>query len=179
MKIIAFRKLIFTKILWKTVLELCFSLYVLKYRKYYKHIDYLPLFNFAEIMKGNFNYLYIKKQDRKYPKVAFAKIFEAMNFQFKYLDNKGLRQRADLADYEHKYLTADNKKDKNRWLNEYNTLKNKINKKKNRPFDLNAFTDYIEHTFKFAPGSIDPKKISTSKAFMNYQKAIEHNKKAK
>ena len=179
MKVIAFIKLLFTKIFWKTIIELCFTYYVFKFRKYYTHIDYLPLFNFAEIMKGKFNYLYVGNKNKRYPKIAFAKIFEAMNFQFKTLDNKGLRQRADLADFESKYLTADNQKDRNRWLNEYNTLKKKIKKKKRKPFDLNAFTDYIEHTFKFAPGSIDAHKISTSKAFMNYQKAIEHNKNSK
>lgn len=175
MKVIAFIKLLFTKIFWKTFFELCFTFYVLKFRKYYTHIDYLPLFNFAEIMKGNFNYLYVKNVNKKYPKIAFVRIFQEMNFQFKHLDNKHLRQLADLADFESKYVRTKNK----RWLNEYNTLKKKIEKKKSKPFDLNNFTDYIERTYNLVPGSIDVHKISTSKAFQSYQKAIKHNKNNK
>jgi len=169
---VAFIKVIFTKIFWKTIFELCFTYYVLKFRKYYTHIDYLPLFNFAEIMKGKLNYLYIGKIYKRVPKVVFAKVFQEMNFQFKKLDNKHLRQLADLADFESKYVRTGNK----RWLNEYNTLKNKIEKKKRREFDLNSFTDYIERTYNLVPGAIDVHKISTAKAFMSYQKAIKHNK---
>ena len=175
MKIVAFFKLIFTKIFWKTILELLFTFYVLKFRKHYTHIDYLPLFNFAEIMKGKFEYLYITRKYKRVPKVVFARIFQEMNFQFKELDNKHLRQLADLADYKSKYVRTGDK----RWLNEYNTLNSKIKKKKNKAFNLDEFTEYIERTYNLAPGAIDVKKISTAKAFQSYQKAIKHNKSKK
>ena len=168
-------KLIFTKIFWKTIFELIYIWYVKRFVKYYTHIDYLPLFNFAEMMKGKFEYLYVGRKNRRIPKIYFLGIFEEMNFQFKVLDNSHLRDIADLADYQSKYVRTG----LSRWLNEYNTLKKKISEVKRSTFNLDDFTDYIEHTYKFAPGSIDPKKISTSKAFNNYQKAIEHNKKAR
>ncbi len=171
----AFIKLIFTKIFWKTALELSISMYILKFRNYYTHIDYLPLFNFAEIMKGNFKYLYVNRKYKRVPNVAFANIFQEMNFQFKSLDNKHLRQLADLADYESKYIRTGNK----RWLNEFNSLDKKIKKKKRKPFNLDEFTDYIERTYNLVPGSIDTHKISTAKAFTSYQKAIKYNKAKK
>lgn len=174
--IIAFTKLLWTDIFWKTMFELCFTYYVLKYRRYYTHIDYLPLFNFSEIMKGKFEYLYEGKKNKRVPKVAFAKIFEEMNYQFKTLDNSHLRDLADLADYEYKIVEANDKRTKSRWQNEWYVLQKKIENKKRNKFDLSEFTDYIEQTFNFAPGSIDVHKISTAKAFNNYQKAIEINR---
>ena len=175
MKIFKFTYLLFDSSFWKTIRELIFIWYVKKFRKFYTHIDYLPLFNFAEIMKGKFEYMYHKPENKRAPKIYFANLFAEMNFQFRNLDNSHLRDKADLADYYSKYVRTNNK----RWLNEYNTLKKKINEKVKGKFNLDAFTDYIEHTFNFAPGSIDTKKISTSKAFSNYQKAIAHNKKKK
>ena len=171
---IVFIKLMFDKIFWKTVKELIYIWYIKKFVKYYIHIDYLPLFNFAEIMKGKFEYLFVGKK-RRPPKIFFANIFAEMNFQFKELDNTHLRNKADLADYYSKYIRTANK----RWLNEYNTLKKKIDNVEHTTFNLDEFTDYIEQTFNFAPGSIDVKKISTAKAFNNYQKAIKHRKAIK
>lgn len=163
-----FLKLLFLESFWKTIFELIFIWYVKKYRKYYIHIDYLPLFNFAEIMKGKFHYLYHKPKNRRVPRIYFAKIFQEMNYQFNYLDNTHLRDKAELADYYNEYIMTGNK----RWLNEYNTLKKKIDDKKKTYFNLDSFTDYIEHAFNHAPGSINTKTISTAKAFNNYQKAI-------
>ncbi len=179
MKVIAFIILLFTKRFWRTHFELIYTFYVLKYREYYTHIDYLPLFNFAEIMKQKFEYLYKGKKNKWYPKVVFAKIFENMNYQFKVLDNSHLRDDADLADYEYKIVEAKDKRSKSRWQNEFYVLQKKIENKKRNKFDLSDFTDYIEQAFNFAPGSINPHTIMTSKAFNNYQKAIELNRKRK
>lgn len=169
MKIKALAILIFNTIFLKTIIELIFIWYVKKFRKYYTHIDYLPLFNFAEILKGKFEYLYHKPKNKRAPRIYFAQIFNEMNFQFHHIDNSYLRNKADLADYYSKYIRTANK----RWLNEYNTLKKKIDDTKRVPFNLDRFTDYIEQTFNFAPGSINVKKISTSKVFDNYQRAIK------
>ena len=167
-----FLKLLFNKIFWKTIFELIYVWYIKKYVKYYTHIDYLPIENFAEILKGKFEYLFVGKK-RRVPRIYFIRIFEEMNFQFKKLDNTHLRQLADLADYESKYVRTNNK----RWLNEYNTLAAKIKSKKSEPFDLNNFTQYIEMSLKQPVGSFDIK-MSTSRAFLAYQTAIETNKKA-
>ena len=152
----------------KLIFELCFTYYVLKFRTYYTNISELPLYNFAKIVNGELNYLYIRKYKRKAP-LAFSGIVQRMVYQFKKLDNKHLRKKADLADFRYKYVVTGNK----RWLNEYNTLLAKINKKQYSPFDLDEFTNIIEQTFKHAPGSINAKEISTSKAFSMYYKALK------
>lgn len=178
MKFKIFIKLLFLKSFWQTAYELIYIWYIKKYVKYYTHIDYLPLFNFAEIMKGKFEYLFVGKK-RRVPRIFFAKIFEKMNYQFKVLDNSNARDLADLAEYEYLYVSASNKKDYYFNKNEYNTLAAAIKKKKSTPFDLNDFTDYIERTYNLAPGAIDAHEISTAKAFGNYQKAIVKNRDSK
>ena len=167
--------LLFDTSFWKTIWELIFIWYVKRYRKYYTHIEYLPLDNFSEIMKGKFKYLYHKPKNRRAPRIYFAMLFQEMNYQFHTLDNSNLRDKADLADYHSKYTRTRNK----RWLNEYNTLKKKIKDREHTVFNLDAFTDYIEQTFNFAPGTINPKTISTAKAFNNHQRAVEYNKNRK
>ncbi len=178
MKFRVFIRLLCLKSSWQTVMELIYIWYIKKYIKYYTHIDYLPLFNFAEIMKGKLEYLFAGKK-RRVPRIYFAKVFEKMNYQFKHLDNSNARDKADLAEYEFLYVSATNKIDYYFNKNEFNTLKAKIKKKKSSPFDLDNFTDYIERTYNLAPGAIDAKKISTAKAFGNYQKAIKQNTDSK
>jgi len=165
-------KLLFDVNFWKTIKELIFIWYVKKFRKYYTHINELPLYNFAKIINGDFSYLY-EKRHKRVPKVFFQNIFRNMSYQFKQLDNTYLRMQADAADYYAKYIRTGNI----RWKNEYNTILNKLNKFQKSNFDLDEFLDYIERTFNHAPGSIDPKKISTSRAFSNFQKAKEFNLK--
>jgi len=172
MKIIVFIKLIFDKIFWKTIFELIYIWYIKKFVKYYTHISYLPLFNFSEIMKGDFEYLFVGRKTRRVPKILFINVFREMNFQFTVRDNEYIRKKAELAVNESKYIRTGDA----RWLREYNVLNKEISDIKNAPFNLDTFTDYIEQTFNFAPGSIDTKKISTEKAFNNFQKAINHNK---
>ena len=146
----------------------------IKEKKYYEHVDELPIFNFAQIMKGKYDYLWKKESDRdkKYPKGLFLYTFQEMYYQFKYLDNSNLRDKGTLADYESKFKRTNDY----RWKNEFNTLEAKLNKIKHTPFDIDEFTDYIEHTFKNPVGSIDVYKTSTSKVFNNYYKASKHNK---
>lgn len=149
----------------------------IKQKKYYTHIDDMPVYNFAKIMKGEYNYLWISENNRrnKYPKTLFQAVFGEMYFQFKYLDNTNLRNKATIAEYKYKFAATNNF----RWKNQANTLIAKLEKEVVSDFDLNNFTDYIEQTFKQPIGSIDVNKISTSKAFNNYHRAIEINKKRK
>lgn len=169
--ILAVLQLLLNSSFWKMLKELLLVWYIKKYRKVYTHVDYLPLFNFSEIMKGKFEHLYHTEKGRV-PRIYFNNIFKQMNYQFHVLDNTILRQKADLADYQSKFARTGNK----RWLNEYMTLYAQLQEVTSNEFNLDAFTDYIEQTFSFVPGSINPKQISTAKAFNNYQKAIEVNK---
>ena len=160
---------------FKLIYTLFFTYYVLKFRTYYTHISELPLYNFAKISNGGLNYLYIRNINRKVPVAAFTGIIQRMLFQFDKIDNTHLRQLADLADYNSKYVVTGNK----RWLNEYNTLKAKLDKKEVNKFNIDEFTNVIEQTFNHTPGSIDTKKISTSKAFSMYYKAVDQIKKTR
>ena len=146
----------------------------IKEKKYYTHIEDLPVYNFFKIKSGKYEYLwkYEKDRDKPYPKGLFLSILQEMYFQFPKLDNTYLRNLADLADYESKWIRTKNF----RWKNEMNTLKKKIEDTKSTELNLDDFTDYIEHTFKNPVGSLDVYKVSTSKAFNNYYKAIEKNK---
>jgi hypothetical protein len=158
----------------KVINIMLFTYYVLKYRQIYIHIDELPVKNYFKIRKGHLNYLYIKNTNRKFPVAAFLSIFNNMSYQFKHLDNSYLRAKADLSDYKSKYARTNNK----RWLNEYNTLKNKIDNWPVNELELNEFTEYIELNFKQPIGSFDVN-MSTSRAFSAFHKAKMINLKNK
>jgi len=147
----------------------------LKEQRYYTNIDELPIFNFFKIKNGLYEYLWRHEKDRgkKYPKGLFLQVFQDMYFQFKKLDNTYLRNLADLADYESKYARTG----LSRWKNEYNTLKAKIERTKPKDLNMDDFTDYIEHSLGHHVGSIDVHRTSISKAFNNYFRALEKNKK--
>ena len=170
---LAIVRLLFLADAWKTLWELIFIWYIKKYRPHYTHIEYLPLFHFAEIAKGKLKYLYHKPKNRKVPRVYFANILENMHYQFTILDNEHLRKKADLADYKSRYVRAKSKVEKSKWLNKYNTLNKELQDvvEKKTFFNLDEFTDYIEQALNITPGSIDVHKISTAKAFMNYQQS--------
>jgi len=168
-------KIFFEFSTFKNIKTLLFTLYVKKYRAFYTHIDYLPIFNFAEILKGNYEYFYSNKKYKKYPKLYFDRLLEEMYYQFKVLNNEQLRDKAKLAILKSKNTTAKTRAEKFRYKNEYNTLEKKIeeDEKENVMFDLNDFTDFIEHTFSQPVGSLNVHTTSTSKAYSNYQKALK------
>ncbi len=157
---------------YKTIKELIFIWYIKKFRKIYTDINEFPLYNFSKCLKGEFEYLYIKKY-KKYSKIYFQKKFQDLIFKLKYLDNEYLRMQADAIDYYSKFIRTGNK----RWKNEFNTIKNKIEKYEKQEFNLTDFIYYIEKTFNHAPGSIDPRKISTAYAFKIFNEAKEINRR--
>ena len=55
-------------------------------------------------------------------------------------------------------------------------METKSKKQERKGVRLNDFIDYIEITFERI-GTIDPEKISASRAFSLYHKAIEKNKR--
>jgi len=157
---------------YKTIKELIFIWHIKKFRKIYTDINEFPLYNFSKCLKGEFEYLY-KKKHKKYSKIYFQKKFQDLVFQLKYVDNEYIRMQADAVDYYAKWIRTGNK----RWKNEFNTIKKQIEKYDKGKFDLTDFVYYIERTFKHAPGSIDPKKISTAYAFKLFNEAKEINKR--
>jgi hypothetical protein len=146
-----------------------------KAKNYYDHVEDIPVYNFFKVAKGEYQYLYkdSKDYDKPYPEELFKIVFNRMYFQFKKLDNTYLRQKAQLEVYWSKWIVEKNY----RWKNEFNTLKNKLEKEVKKELDIDDFTDYIERTFDQPVGSLDIYKVSVSKAFNNYHRAIEHNKK--
>jgi hypothetical protein len=156
----------------------------IKAKNYYDHIDELPVYNFFKIRKGEYQYLYKdeKLRDGQYPEALFKMVFREMYFQFKELDNTFLRELATLEDYKSKiartkmYENASEKAKHFRWKNEYNTLAKKVEKEVVKELDLDDFTDTIERTFNNPVGSLDVFKVSTSKAFNNYNRAVKQIK---
>lgn len=144
---------------------------------YYEHIDKLPLRNFFKIKKGEYKYLWIKDDDKPFNKYLFMGVFQQMHFQFNHLDNEYLRAKLLAAEYESKYVRSVNQQDKVRWINNWKTQQKIVDNWKVSDIEIDDFTDYIERAYGLAPGVIDIDKISTSKGFNNFHKAIEINKK--
>lgn len=144
---------------------------------YYIHIDELPLKNFFKIKNGEYKYLWIKDVEKPFNKFLFMGVFQQMRFQFKELDNDYLRAQLLAAEYESKYVRSTKQADKVRWLNYWTTQQKVVDNWKSSDWDIDDFTDYIERTYGLAPGSIDIEKISTSKGFNNFHRAIEIVKK--
>lgn len=146
-----------------------------KQKNYYENIEDIPVYNFFKASKGEYQYLYknVKDYDKPYQEELFKIILSEMYFQFKKLDNTHLRKKAELELYWSKWIIEKNY----RWKNEFNTLKNKLDKEVRKELDIDDFTDYIERTFNQPVGSLDVYKVSASKAFNNYHRALEYNKK--
>jgi len=145
-----------------------------KKKNYYEHIDEVPVYNFFKIANGKYQYLYKDKKDydSDYPKELFRIVFTNMYFQFRKLDNTYLRDKAKLEIYWSRWISGG----EYRWKNEFNTLANKIETEVKKELNLDDFTDFIERTFNNSVGSLDVYKVSTSKAFNNYHRAVEINK---
>lgn len=140
---------------------------------YYKHIDSLPVYNWFKISKGELQYLY--KYNIKYIPNFFPELVLKMVFQFERLDLTLLRKKA-----EYQVLLSMAVRQQNKSL-KFNAdiMKKEIDniemKLSQNDVSLDGFLDYIELTFNNI-GSLDPKKISTSRAFSLYHKAVERNK---
>lgn len=145
---------------------------------YYKSIDKLPVYNWFMIQNNDLKWLY-KYRIFKYIPGFFLKVITDMVYQFETLDLTMIRKRAE---YEILRSMAARQNNKNLEFNanliekEIEKLEKKI--KDDNGLTLNGFLDYIEMTFE-SIGSLDPYKLSTSRAFSLYHKAIEKNKQLK
>ena len=136
---------------------------------YYTNINELPIFNWFQLDKGNFEYLHKNKKIKTYP-IFFKRIYESMMYQFENLDNTNLRKIAELA-----YLKSLHQTTKEvRFLNLHNTkeaeLKKKIKIKKD--YKINEIITFIEEVFENI-GTIDVYKMSTARFFSLYNRAIK------
>jgi len=149
-------------------------MYLAKKKGYYTHIDFLPVWNWFEISKGNLEYLYKKDPVKFYPEY-FKKIPLEMLFQFEYLDTTYFQKMQQLAYLRALYATTK----RFDYLNKANSLEHEIKKEssiENKKATLNEMCVFIEEAFKNI-GAIDVQKMSTSKFFALYYRAIEKNKK--
>jgi len=140
---------------------------------YYTHIDYLPIYNWFQILKGNYEYLYIKKHINTYPEF-FKQIPLEMLFQFEKLDMEYFEDILKLEYLKALYMYYK----KPEYLNKFRSHEYKLNIKKEtntKQPTLNEMIVYIEEAFKNI-GSIDVHKMSTSTFFAYYNRAIEKNK---
>lgn len=139
-----------------------------KRKGYYKHIDYLPIYNWFKLSE-NLGYLH-KKYNKEYP-IFFKRIYEAMFYQFETIDNSKLRQFAELKYLKSLYATTKNV----RYLNIHNTKEAAFiakQKKEMKKQSLNDLVTFVEEHNK-AIGSIDVFKMSTSRFFNLYNRTIE------
>jgi hypothetical protein len=142
------------------------------------HIDSLPIYNWFEIKKTNdLKYLYVDYENKHSVPYFFYKIFSEMIFQFEKLDLTLFELMANEQIYKSKFLLE--KKPI------YNSLSkeaaNKLAAKQKelesmKTQTLNEFLNYIERSLGIQVGSLDSKKISTSRAYSLFYDAIETNK---
>jgi len=139
---------------------------------YYKSIDTIPIYNWFEVTKGNYVYLY-KRRINIHPEY-FKLIYNDLFFQLEHIDTSYFEKIHKIAYLRALYVLTK----KPQHLNNSNFLMAELNNKKeviNKPAKLNELVNYIEETFKNI-GSIDVHKMSTSRFFSLYYRAIDKNK---
>lgn len=141
---------------------------------YYTSINRLPIYYWFELQKGDYSILYKVKFIKHIP-YFFYNISMDMLFEFDNLDLTLLRKKADLAVLNSIATRTNDKSIKF----QADVLKKEIERKisqTGKDISLNEFIDYIEMTFNNI-GQLDVYKLSTSRAFSLYNKAIERNKR--
>jgi len=143
---------------------------------YYKHLDKICLKKWFDVMEGNKKSLY-KVDFINYIPVLFDKIILDMLFQMDYVNTEMIEKERQLA-----ILRSISVRTRDKTMQfQADTLANEIkikmqNYSNEKETGLNGFIDFIEMTFNQI-GTIDPYKISASRAFSLYHKAVEQNKR--
>lgn len=157
-----------------TLKRMAKEIFLITYAKmfgYYKNIDILPVYNWFKLMEGQYKYLY-KKQIKQTPKF-FVRLYSELFFQFDVVEMRSFDDILKLAYLFSLYETTENPK----FLNQANSLKYQMtNRKKTEPMKLNEMINRIEEQFD-SIGKIDVHKMSTSRFFSLYYKAINKMKK--
>jgi hypothetical protein len=133
----------------------------------------LCIHDWFELQKNDYSVLY-KVKFTKYIPYFFPEIALNMMFEFDSMDLSLLRKRANLAVLNSIAARTGSKTTKF----QADVLKKEIEKtlsKEKKDISLNEFINYIEMTFNNI-GQLDVYKLSTSRAFSLYHKAIQRNK---
>lgn len=138
----------------------------------------MPVYNWFMCQQNDLKYMYRYRIFNHVP-VFFLKTLTDMVYQFDKLDLTILRMRVE---YEILRSLAARQQDKNLKFNA-DLLKKEIEKleiksEKDVNLTIDGFLDYIELTFD-RPGTLDPFKLSTARAFSLYHKTVEKNEAAR
>ena len=160
----------------KKIIRFVKDLIILSLPIYHTDLNKICLKQWFDVINGDQKSLYKFKFFNHIP-YKFENIISDMMFQLDYLDISIINKNAELA-----ILRSIAARTKNKTMDFQadvleNAIKSKVNSGKNaEPIKLNEFIDYIEMTFEQI-NSIDPYKISASRAFSLYHKAIDQNKR--
>jgi hypothetical protein len=146
------------------------EIFLITYAKvigYYKHIDYLPIYNWDKLSNGEFNYLY-KFRIKATPRF-FKRWYVELFYQFEKIEMSGFEDMLKLAYLKSLYVTTKQAK----YLNMARSLEKRIKSKpKTKPQKLNDMVNFVEETFS-SIGSINVHKMSTSRFYSLYYRAIK------
>ena len=162
--------------MWYAIKLFVREMYLLGYAKlfgYYNHIDILPIYNWFKLLEGDYTYLY-KKRIAQTPHL-FQDLYRMLFFQMEKVEMGYFENVHRLAYLKSLYVTTK----KPQFLNQARSLEHRMkeqNKKGGSKPKLNDMLNYIEKTFS-KEGTLDPKKISTSRFYSLYHMAIEKNRK--
>ncbi|MGV8130696.1 MAG: hypothetical protein ACP5N7_01175 [Candidatus Pacearchaeota archaeon] len=140
---------------------------------YYKRLDRISLAKWFEIIEGKYIKLYKIRLTKRIPNF-FYQVVMAMAFQTEHFDMKEILERADLAVMYSIAARTGNKSMKFQADSTKKQLEERAKKGNDKGLKLNDFIDYIEITFNQI-GTIDPEKMSASRAFSLFYRAVEHN----
>ena len=143
---------------------------------YYKSFDTIKLRKWFQVQNGNLKALYKVHLFNRVP-VFFLKIVMDMIYSMPVLDLTLLRKKADVAILNSIAQRTGNKSMKFQadiMIKEIQDKESKLDTGKE--MNLDEFIDYIELTFE-SIGMIDADKMTASRAFSLFHKAVEKNKR--
>lgn len=136
---------------------------------YYNTIEEIPIYNWAKIEEGKYEYLF-KGKKGKVPEF-FPKIITDMFFQFETINMEMIEKKHRLAYLKNLYLTTKRVD----YLMKYRHLEAQIKQqesKKQNKSTLNEKINFIETVFS-SIGSIDVHQMSASRFYSLYNAAIK------
>lgn len=143
---------------------------------YYKSVDKLPIYNWIQSLKGDYKYLY-KRRIKSTPRF-FERWHMQLFFQLEKVDMGYFNDLLKLKYLQSLYVTTKNIKYYN-MANFHKAAmddkKKKRNQLKSKSESLNDMVTLIEETMQ-GIGQIDVYKISTSRFYSLYYRAIEKRK---
>ena len=150
--------------------------FILFFPIYYTKLDEISIKRYFSVMEGSLKNLY-KFDFINYIPTKFLEIMMDMLFQMDYLNTEIIEKESQIA-----ILRSIAARTKSKEIVfQADCLAMELEKKKqtyknDKGTNLNSFINYIERTFN-REGTIDPEKISASRAFSLFHAAVEENKR--